>query len=72
MNGQTSIVMGIGVVTICSIVFVLTLPTLAGMVVRGNPSGALRLAIPLAALAIVVLAVAAALGASLDIYSILI
>ena len=71
MNGQTAIVLGIGVVSICSIGFVLMLPVLAGAAVRGNSSGALRLATRLAVLAVVALALSAALGASVGAYSIL-
>lgn len=71
MNGQTAIVLGIGVVSICSIGFVLMLPALAGVAVRGNRSAALRVATLLALLAAVALAVSVALGTSVGAYSIL-
>ena len=71
MNELTAIVFGIGVVSICSIGFVLMLPALAGAAVRGSRSGALRLATRLAVLATVALAVSAALGASVGAYSML-
>jgi hypothetical protein len=69
MNGQIAIVLGLGVVTICSIGFVLMLPALAGAAVRGNRSGVVRRATLLAVLAAAALAVSAALGASVGAYS---
>lgn len=71
MDGLTAIPLGFAVVGVCSIGFVLLLPALAGVAVRGNRSGVIRVATLLAALAIVALAVCAALGASPTAYSIL-
>jgi len=70
MKGQTGIVLSLGVVSICSIGFVLVLPALAGAAVRGNRSGVVRRATLLAVLAAVALAVSATLGASVGAYSI--
>ena len=64
MNGQAAILLGLGVVSICSIGFVLTLPALAGVAMRGNRAALVRLSILLAGLAAVALAISAALGAT--------
>ncbi|MGA1827897.1 hypothetical protein [Microbacterium sp.] len=71
MNGQTAMLLGVAVVSVCNIGFVLVLPGLAGAAMRGNRSGVLRLATLLGMLAVVALAASAVLGATADAYSFL-
>ena len=69
MSEQIAIVLALGVVCVCSAAFALMVPTLAIAVGRGRLSMAARVSTVMAALAVITIAVAAALGASTAAYT---
>lgn len=71
MNAQISVLLSLTVVSVCSIGFVLMLPALASMAMRGNRAGVVRQAALVAGLVAVALAFAALLGAWPAAYSVL-
>lgn len=71
MNEQSTLVLALGVVGVCSIVVVLMLPALAVAAARGNRAGAVRLTTLLVVLAVIALAVSTTIGASPGAYLLL-